>query len=61
MSAPRPGSVPEHISDLGTRVVELEEKTLAPAFYHGIPTSEIIRAIRELDVPDDLTPIEIWS
>lgn len=51
----------EQIADMDARVSELEEKTRAPAFYRGIPTSEIVRAVREFDVPDDLIQVETWT
>jgi hypothetical protein len=57
---PPPESAPEQIADLSARVFELEEKARAPAFYRGIPTSEIVRAVNELDVRDDLIRIETW-
>jgi len=52
---PSPPQSPwDRIEDLDARVSELEERTRAPAFYRGIPTSEIVRAIGDLEVRDDL-------
>ena len=56
-----PQSPSERIEDLDARVSELEERTRAPAFYRGIPTSEIARAIGDLEVPDDLIRVETWN
>jgi hypothetical protein len=38
----------ERIAYLEREVEELTAKVHAPAFYHGIPSSEVIRALDEL-------------
>lgn len=51
----------DRIDDLGRRVTDLEERTRAPAFYRGIPASEIVRAVKDFPVPDHLIPVETWE
>jgi hypothetical protein len=51
----------KRIEDLDARVSELEEPTRAPAFYRGIPTREITRAVGDPEVPDDLIKVETWN
>lgn len=46
--APTPETPEERIADLERAVTELTAKVHAPSFYHGIPSSEVIRALDEL-------------
>lgn len=56
-----PQTIEERASEIENRLAALDERTRAPAFYRGIPTSEIVRAVRELKFPDTLIRVESWS
>ncbi len=43
-----PSSTQERVEFLEHEVAELREKAFAPAFYRGIPSSEVIRALDDL-------------
>ena len=45
---PSPATPEERIDRLGGEVKDLKAKVHAPSFYHGIPSSEVIRALDEL-------------
>lgn len=46
---PPPTTTEERIDRLAEEVTELQAKTHAPSFYRGIPSSEVIRALNDLD------------
>ncbi|WP_244268884.1 S1 family peptidase [Mycobacterium parascrofulaceum] len=47
--------------DLDRRVTDLEERTRTSAFYRGIPSSEVVRAVKGLGLPSDLIRVETWK
>jgi S1-C subfamily serine protease len=57
----RPRSSDERLDDLDRRVTDLEERTRVSAFYRGIPSSEIVRAVKGLSLPSDLIRVETWD